>query len=92
MIEPAFRYGFMDSFSGSAAHLPKGRRTAMNVLVELSRFPFVSTWDMSENAWLRNFIDQLKKDGLIEEVPEPYPWHRFRITSAGATELMKDGD
>ena len=83
---------FLDSFSCAAANLPRGKRTPMDVLKCLAASPLVSTWDMSEKPWLRGKIDHLKKDGLIEEVPEPYPWHRFLITSAGETELMRDGD
>ena len=35
---------------------------------------------MSEHPWLRRCIGDLKRDGLIEDVPEGYPWLRYRAT------------
>lgn len=73
----------IDSFSGAASTLPKGRRTALDVLRTLARAPRVSTWDMSELRWLRSEINDLLKRGLIESAEEPYPWHRYVLTDAG---------
>lgn len=78
---------FLDSFSGAAADLKKGQRSAENVLTVLAKNPRVSTWDM-EAAWLRGAIAQLQRDGPItEDKSEPYPWHRYAITAAGRAAL-----
>ncbi len=74
---------YLDSFSGAAADLKKGQRTIENVLAVLANHPRVSTWDMSENLWLWRLIGELKRDGLVAELDEPYPWHRFALTDAG---------
>lgn len=74
---------FICSFSGVVADLPKKRRTEDNVLAVLIKSPRVSTWDMSENAWLRRIIASLEKRGLIEAKDEPYPWHRYEATEEG---------
>jgi len=74
---------FIDSFSGPAADLPKGARTPENVLEALRKNGRVSTWDMSENGWLRNCIGQLLKDADIVEIKdEQYPWLRYRVVRA----------
>lgn len=70
---------YLDSFSGAAANLKGKARTADNVLDALCRDPRVSTWDMSENTWLVSAIRQLKREGKIEELHDPYPWLRFKI-------------
>lgn len=86
----------LDSFSGSAADLPNGKRTASDVLRALAVDPLVSTWDM-EQQWLRNGIGDLKDKGLIEyDATQPYPWCRYTLTDAGraviaAATLSKDG-
>jgi DNA-binding HxlR family transcriptional regulator len=78
---------FLDSFSGAAADLKKGQRSAENVLAVLAKSPRVSTWDM-EAAWLRGALAQLQRDGLIsEDKSEPYPWHRYTVTAAGRAAL-----
>ena len=59
---------FIDSFTGPAANLPKGERTPDNVMEALRRNGRVSTWDMSENRWLRDCIRQLLKDARIVEI------------------------
>lgn len=70
----------VDSFSGQAAGLRGKDRTPHAVLEALKRNPRVSTWDMSEHAWLRACIDQLTRIGAIEEVKdEPFPWHKFKV-------------
>ena len=74
----------IDSFSGAAADLPRGKRTPEHVLEALRRDPRVSTWDMSEYPWLRRCIAHLKRDGLIEDVPEGYPWLRYRVVEKAA--------
>lgn len=70
----------VDSFSGPASHLKGHNRTAENVLSALRRNPRVSTWNMSEHAWLRSAINELELTGRItEDKKEPYPWHRFNV-------------
>ena len=73
-------HGVLDSFSGPAALLPPSRRTPEHVLAALRMNPRVSTWDMSETAWLRGCIEALKNHGrIIEDKDEPYPWHRYIV-------------
>lgn len=74
----------IDTFSGPAAELPRGRRTPEEVLAALKKNPRVSTFDMGESRWLRGCIDELKSQGLIVEQDEPYPWHRFEVRDAEA--------
>ena len=74
---------YIDSFSGAASDLKAGQRTAENVLKALATAPRVSTWDMSEHAWLCSCVATLKKRDLITEEIEPYPWHRYALTHAG---------
>lgn len=69
----------IDSFSGEAARLKRGHRSADDVLVALKNDPRVSTWDMSELSWLRAAIEDLERRGLIVALDEPYPWHRYAI-------------
>ncbi len=69
----------LDNFSGAASDLPKGKRTAGEVLAVLAKHPRVSTWDMSEHAWLRGLIEEMIRDGLIVEVAQHYPWHRYKV-------------
>lgn len=79
---------FIDSFSGALADLKKGQRTEGNALAAMHKHPRVSTWDMSEYAWVRNLIGDLKRKGLIEERgDEPYPWHRYALTNTGRATL-----
>ena len=74
---------FIDSFSGYVAYLKPSHRTPSRVLEVLAKHPRVSTWDMSELAWLRGCIDVLERDGLIaEDKSEQYPWHRYNVTAA----------
>lgn len=79
MSKPAI---FLDSFSGTAAELPKGRRTDADVLEALRTDPRVSTFDMGELPWLRSIIKSLKADGSIVEIDEPYPWLRFKVSGS----------
>ncbi len=78
------------SFSGKAADIkPKDRN--VNILVSvLRKHPRISTWDMSENVWLRDLIKQAMIRDLIKEVDEPYPWHRFVVTESGTNHLRKN--
>ena len=72
--------GMLDSFSGPAAQLPPNRRTPAGVLAALRMNPYVSTWDMSETAWLRGCIETIKNNGRIsEDKNEHYPWHRYIV-------------
>lgn len=81
----------LDSFSGSVSELKKGSRTPEHVLAALAKDPKVSTWDMSENAWLWTGILNLKGRQLIVELDEPYPWHRYKLTKAGI-EFLNNAD
>jgi DNA-binding HxlR family transcriptional regulator len=82
---------FLDSFSGAAANLPRGKRDDINVLGALAKSPRVSVWDMCEYAWLRGRVNSLLRAGLItEDKSEPYPWHRYLLTDKGR-EMLKGG-
>jgi DNA-binding HxlR family transcriptional regulator len=71
------------SFSSTAAELKKSGRNENGVLYALKYHPRISTFDMSEKAWLRNIIERLEEKELIRREDEPYPWHRWSITDAG---------
>jgi hypothetical protein len=74
----------IDSFTNvTVVDLKKSNRNENGVLYALKYHPRVSTWDMSENAWLRNIIASLQKKELIVPVAEPYPWHKWKLTIAG---------
>lgn len=73
------RKTFIDSFSGSAADIPKPHLTEESVLSALSRDPAVSTFAMSQNQKLATIIDRLKKSGRIKSVESEYPWHRWEL-------------
>ena len=81
---------FLDSFSGAASDLRKGERAEENVLAALRRDPRISTWDFGEHAWLCSLIADLKRGGAIVEVPEPYPWHRFKVIEAASAPTPKE--
>ena len=74
---------FLDSFSGEITDLKRGQRTQENMLAVLAQHPLVSTWDMSEHAWVRNEIANMVKDELIVSVEQPYPWLRYELTDKG---------
>ncbi len=75
---------FFDSFSGAAAELPKRQqRDEAAVMRALMNDPRVSCFDRSEYPALDRTLVDLKKRGLIGEVHEPYPWHRFHVTPEG---------
>ena len=77
-----------DSFSGAVADLSKKEQgVPTRVLAALTKNPRVSTWDMSESRNLRGSLRFLIDDGKIEELKEPYPWHRFQLTDKGKAEL-----
>lgn len=74
----------IDSFSNtSIVSLKKSLRHEKGVLYALKYHPRVSTWDMSENAWLRKIIKTLEDKQLIIPVEAEYPWHEWKITEAG---------
>ena len=77
----------IDYFSGEAADLKRGHRSADDVLAVLEKHPRVSTWDMSELSWLRAAIESLEQRGLIAAQDEPYPWHKYKLTDAGRATL-----
>lgn len=74
---------YLDSFSGEIADLKRGKRTRENMLAVLAQSPLVSTWDMSEHAWLRNGIADMEDAGLIVSADQPYPWLRYELTDKG---------
>ncbi|WP_455387386.1 hypothetical protein [Petrachloros mirabilis] len=81
----------LDSFSGPIADLPKQCRTQQEALRALNKHPRVSTWDMSEHAWVRNLVGDLLHAGLIvEDKSELYPWHRYQITAQGKSAMEAD--
>jgi len=74
----------IDSFTNATVvDLKKSGRNENGVLYALKYHPRVSTWDMSENAWLRNIIDSLEKKELIVPVKSEYPWHEWKLTITG---------
>ena len=78
------------SFSSPAGELTKKqKKDPMEVLASLHAYRLISTFDMSESSALRKSIKELKRLKYIYEVKESYPWHRFRITSAGRSALYR---
>lgn len=74
----------IDSFSGAVVDLSKKEQGhPFKVLAVLAKSSLVSTWDMSESKNLRSSIRYLLDNGMLEEVKEAYPWHRFQITDKG---------
>lgn len=74
----------IDSFTNvTVVDLKKSGRNENGVLYALKYHPRVSTWDMADNAWLRDIIESLEKKEMITPVPESYPWHKWVITVAG---------
>lgn len=73
---------FLDCFSGSLGELPKGKRTTLDALRVLADDPRVSTFERGP-AWLEALISDVLHGGLVVELDEPYPWHRYRLTDAG---------
>ena len=78
----------IDSFSGPLSDLKPRERDAAHALAVLARHPRISGWDL-ETGWLRLLIDHLRRDGLIEHVPEAYPWVHCRLTAAGHAALAQ---
>lgn len=74
---------FVDSFSGEVSELKGKNRTDENILKVLAKSPMVSTWDMSENAWLWKAIARLKDAGLLIEIKQGYPWHKYEVVVKG---------
>lgn len=73
-----------DSFSHpTVCDLKKSMRNENGVLYALNYHPRISTWDMSENGWLRDIIDSLEEKKLIRGVRCEYPWHEWKLTKAG---------
>lgn len=77
----------IDSFSGTASEMPKGKRTTENLLRVLDRDPMVSVWDMGEYRWLRDLVYGAIKDGLLISADQPYPWCRYVLTEDGRTAI-----
>lgn len=80
-----------DRFSGSLSELPKGKRTIKNALRVLSADPRVSTFERGDQ-WLDSLLLELRMTGLVvEDMTEPYPWHRFDLTDK-ARAMLKGAD
>ena len=81
----------LDSFSGQAATLPKGKRTPLDVLACLAEHPRLSGWDLSETRWLHDAVRTLQRQGLIavDLNVDAFPWVRYRLTDAGKAALEK---
>ena len=69
--------------NATAVDLKKSLRNENGVLNALRINPRLSTWDMSENAWLRNIVESLEDKRLILPVDETYPWHKWELTEDG---------
>lgn len=74
---------FLDSFSGALSDLKPANRTISAALRTLAESPRVSTFDRSEYRWINDLLRSLIDQGLIVEVAEAYPWHRYALTDAG---------
>ena len=70
---------FIDSFSGNAAEIKPKDRTVNKLNDALKENPRISCFDLSENPWLCKLVNQAKKDGLINQVNEPYPWLKYIV-------------
>lgn len=79
---------FLDSFCGAIGELKRGHRTVLDGLRALDRDPRVSTFERGA-TWLERLLHDLKSGGYVEEVPEPYPWHRYAITDKGRALLAR---
>lgn len=78
---------FLDSFSSTAAELPRHRRNPQGVLRALEINPRISTFDLSEYRWLHQCINQLMGTGQIVACPgEAYPWHRYEVVTKATGE------
>jgi hypothetical protein len=76
--------GFVCSFSSKIAELkPRQKRNPILVLSILSKDPYISTFDMSENNLYRT-LDELKCLQWVTQIENiSYPWHKFEITEKG---------
>jgi hypothetical protein len=81
----------LDSFSGSLGELPRGKRTTLDALKVLADDPRVSTFERGP-AWLEALLSDLTFSGLIVELDEPYPWHRYALTDAGKAMIAQQGE
>lgn len=79
---------FLDSFCGALGELKRGHRTVLDGLRALHHDPRVSTFERG-TPWLERLLSDLKGGGYIEDVPEPYPWHRYAITPKGQALLAR---
>lgn len=68
------------SFGSDVEDLKRKDRNEDAVLEILKTKPRISTFTLSEHwRWLPSLIESLKRKGLIEELEEPYPWHKFEV-------------
>ena len=63
----------------------------LDALRVLADDPRVSTFERGP-AWLESLLSDLKFAGLIVELDEPYPWHRYALTDAGKAMITQQGE
>ena len=73
----------IDSFSGAASDIKKKDRTIENLILVIEKAPMISTWDYQDNTWLWRLVTEAKKQELIEELNQSYPWHKYQLTAKG---------
>lgn len=81
----------IDSFSGLASNIKPKERNLVTLMHALSKSPLVSTWDMSEERWLRNLINDALMKEMIVEIECNYPWHKYELTEKGTEFLGNKG-
>lgn len=70
---------FLDNFSGDAVDIKRGDRTVENLVSVLEKSPMISTWDFQDNLWLWKLAQTAIDKGLIKELKQPYPWHKYEV-------------
>ena len=60
----------------------KQKQNPLIVLYTIMNNPRINTWEMGEHGLWRT-VDKLVKAGYLEVMPEPYPYHRYKMTDAG---------
>lgn len=73
---------FIDSFSGNAADIKPKERTLAKLIWVLNKDPRISTFDFSEKPWLHRLVKEAMSQGLIKEIDDHYPWHRYIVIEA----------
>lgn len=68
------------SFGSDVEDLKGEDRNESEVLEILKISPRISSFTMSEHyKWLPSLINSMKEKGLIVELEEPYPWHKYKV-------------